>query len=197
MRRHRSVLAIRALAACAVCSLASAITSSPLPASRMSYPCWRSCSATTTRMPGSSSHTRIRPSPRSAGSAISEVDAGIGRARRPRELHPQRRARAVLVGLRPDRAAMLLDDAAADRQAQPRAALLAGVRRTRPAGSGRTRPPACPRECRGPRSTTFSSTEFGSESIWTETVEPAGENLIAFDSRLVSTCRMRSESASK
>ena len=67
-----------------------------------------------------------------AFAALSGIEAGmrrcIGCPRRSRELHPQRRARSGIVRLRPDRPAVLLDNAAADRQPQPGAALLAGIR---------------------------------------------------------------------
>src|SRR5579884_442005 len=45
-----------------------------------------------------------------------------------RQLHPQRSAWAVAVGLRPDGAAMLGDDRTADRQPQASSALLSRVR---------------------------------------------------------------------
>ena len=173
-----------------------AITSSPLLASIISYPCWRSCSATTSRMPGSSSHTRISPSPRSPGPAISEGKA-VSEARADRDSCIHR----VVPGpdwlgwaqIAPPCCWMMLRQIARPRPVPP--FLLASPdstcwKRSKTASSLSAGMPR-------PRSTTFSATELVSESIWTETFESSGENLIAFESRFVSTCRMRSGSASK
>ena len=121
----------------------------------------------------------------------------IGRPRRPRQLHPQGRSRTAMVRLCPDRSAVLLDDAAADRQAEPGSALLARVRRLHLLEAIELSLSSLSAGIPRPWSTTLKSSELGFESIWTATVEPTGENFTAFDRRFVSTCRIRSESASK
>ena len=101
--------------------------------------------------------------------------------------HDVERGSEAEVALGPDGAASAAGRCCGRWRGRGRCRPSGGRRRARPAGSDRRCCRACRWGCRGLRRTTLSRMESEVASVWMRTVEAAGENLMALESRLVRT----------